>query len=45
MLLGKTEATKRHRTLIAPEELALVHNLRKMVGNDWRGGANMLSLS
>ncbi|XP_017375277.2 28S ribosomal protein S29, mitochondrial-like [Cebus imitator] len=23
---------------IAPEELALVHNLRKMMKNDWHGG-------
>ncbi|PNI90505.1 DAP3 isoform 5, partial [Pan troglodytes] len=30
---------------IAPEELALVHNLRKMMKNDWHGGAIVSALS
>ncbi|KAB1260167.1 28S ribosomal protein S29; mitochondrial [Camelus dromedarius] len=30
---------------IAPEELALIYNLRKMMKNDWHGGAIVLTLS
>ncbi|KAM7054655.1 small ribosomal subunit protein mS29 isoform 3-T4 [Molossus nigricans] len=30
---------------IAPQELALIYNLRKMVNNDWSGGAIVLTLS
>lgn len=44
-LWGRTTLKREDRTLIAPEELALVHNLRKMVKNDWHGGAIVLSLS
>lgn len=44
-LWGRTTLKKEDRTLIAPEELSLVHNLRKMVKNDWHGGAIVLSLS
>ncbi|XP_055481626.1 28S ribosomal protein S29, mitochondrial [Psammomys obesus] len=44
-LWGRTTLKKEDRTMIAPEELALVHSLRKMVKNDWRGGAIVLSLS
>lgn len=36
-LWGRTTLKREDRTLIAPEELALVHNLRKMVKNDWEG--------
>ncbi|NP_001158005.1 small ribosomal subunit protein mS29 isoform 1 [Mus musculus] len=36
-LWGRTTLKKEDRTLIAPEELSLVHNLRKMVKNDWEG--------
>lgn len=42
---GRLKLQREHRILIAPEELALAHNLGKMVENDWRGGAIMLSLS
>lgn len=44
-LWGRTTLKKEDRTMIAPEELALVHSLRKMVKNDWHGGAIVLSLS
>lgn len=44
-LWGRTTLRREDRTLIAPEELSLVHNLRKMVKNDWHGGAIVLSLS
>uniref|UniRef100_A0A8C7C7Q1 Small ribosomal subunit protein mS29 n=1 Tax=Oncorhynchus kisutch TaxID=8019 RepID=A0A8C7C7Q1_ONCKI len=30
---------------VAPEELTLVHNLRKMINNDWCGGAVIATLS
>ncbi|GAB1287721.1 28S ribosomal protein S29, mitochondrial [Apodemus speciosus] len=36
-LWGRTTLRREDRTLIAPEELSLVHNLRKMVKNDWEG--------
>ncbi|XP_020021761.1 small ribosomal subunit protein mS29 isoform X4 [Castor canadensis] len=36
---------ERFLSQIAPEELALIHNLRKMVRNDWHGGAIVLTLS
>ncbi|XP_036019105.1 small ribosomal subunit protein mS29 isoform X4 [Mus musculus] len=48
---NKRESTEKGSPLgevveqIAPEELSLVHNLRKMVKNDWHGGAIVLSLS
>ncbi|XP_019383703.1 PREDICTED: 28S ribosomal protein S29, mitochondrial [Gavialis gangeticus] len=38
-LWGKTTLRKGDKSLISTEELALVHNLRKMVMNDWNGGA------
>lgn len=44
-LWGRTTLKREDRTLIAPEELSLVHSLRKMVKNDWHGGAIVLSLS
>lgn len=44
-LWGRTTLKREDRTLIAPEELSLVHNLRKMVKNDWHGGAIVASLS
>ncbi|XP_053522236.1 28S ribosomal protein S29, mitochondrial isoform X4 [Artibeus jamaicensis] len=42
-LLG--EVIEQGITRIAPEELALIYNLRKMVKNDWSGGAIVLTLS
>ncbi|XP_058876419.1 small ribosomal subunit protein mS29-like isoform X1 [Acipenser ruthenus] len=38
-LWGRTTLRKEDRSLIDPSELTLVHNLRKMMKNDWCGGA------
>ncbi|XP_063054261.1 28S ribosomal protein S29, mitochondrial [Engraulis encrasicolus] len=44
-LWGRTTLKKEDRSALVPEELTLIHNLRKMVKNDWRGGAIISSLS
>ncbi|XP_060111148.1 small ribosomal subunit protein mS29 [Heteronotia binoei] len=44
-LWGSTTLKKVDRSAISPEELTLVHNLRKMVTNDWTGGAIVTTLS
>ncbi|ELK02775.1 28S ribosomal protein S29, mitochondrial isoform X2 [Pteropus alecto] len=44
-LWGRTTLTREDRSPIAPGELALVCSLRKMVRNDWSGGAIVLTLS
>lgn len=44
-LWGRTTLKKEDKSPIAPEELALIYNLRKMVKNDWHGGAIVLTLS
>ncbi|XP_029791878.1 28S ribosomal protein S29, mitochondrial isoform X2 [Suricata suricatta] len=44
-LWGRTTLRREDKSLVAAEELALVHNLRKMVRNDWHGGAIALTLS
>ncbi|XP_049638244.1 28S ribosomal protein S29, mitochondrial [Suncus etruscus] len=44
-LWGRTTLKREDKTPIVPEELALIHNMRKMVKNDWHGGAVVLSLS
>ncbi|XP_037681725.1 28S ribosomal protein S29, mitochondrial isoform X2 [Choloepus didactylus] len=44
-LWGRTTLKREDKSLIAPEELALIYNLRKMVKNDWHGGAIVLALS
>lgn len=44
-LWGRTTLKREDKSPIAPEELALIYNLRKMVKNDWRGGAVVLTLS
>ncbi|XP_058395374.1 small ribosomal subunit protein mS29 isoform X2 [Diceros bicornis minor] len=36
-LWGRTTLKKEDKSPIAPEELALIYNLRKMVKNDWEG--------
>ncbi|XP_069040775.1 small ribosomal subunit protein mS29 isoform X1 [Lepisosteus oculatus] len=38
-LWGRTALRKEDKSPVAPEELTLVHNLRKMLRNDWCGGA------
>ncbi|XP_004482905.1 small ribosomal subunit protein mS29 isoform X1 [Dasypus novemcinctus] len=44
-LWGRTTLKREDKSLVAPEELALIYNLRKMVTNDWHGGAIVLTLS
>ncbi|XP_055979608.1 small ribosomal subunit protein mS29 isoform X1 [Sorex fumeus] len=44
-LWGRTTLKKEDKSPIVPEELALIYNLRKMVKNDWHGGAAVLTLS
>lgn len=44
-LWGNTTLKKEDRTMCEPEELTLIHNLRKMMKTDWRGGAILTALS
>lgn len=44
-LWGKTSLKKEDKSLVEPEELTLVHNLRKMVHNDWNGGAIVMTVA
>ncbi|XP_018420737.1 PREDICTED: LOW QUALITY PROTEIN: 28S ribosomal protein S29, mitochondrial [Nanorana parkeri] len=53
-LWGRTSLKKENRinlslsflsSQVSPEELTLVHNFRKMVKNDWTGGAVVLTVS
>ncbi|NXA57006.1 RT29 protein, partial [Nothocercus julius] len=44
-LWGKTTLKKEDKSPVSPEELTLVHNLRKMMMNDWNGGAIVTTLS
>uniref|UniRef100_A0A8C8FFD2 Small ribosomal subunit protein mS29 n=1 Tax=Oncorhynchus tshawytscha TaxID=74940 RepID=A0A8C8FFD2_ONCTS len=44
-LWGRTTLKKEEKSPVAPEELTLVHNLRKMINNDWCGGAVIATLS
>ncbi|XP_045070875.1 28S ribosomal protein S29, mitochondrial isoform X2 [Coregonus clupeaformis] len=44
-LWGRTTLKKEDKSPVAPEELTLVHNLRKMINNDWCGGAVIATLS
>ncbi|XP_024283811.1 28S ribosomal protein S29, mitochondrial isoform X4 [Oncorhynchus tshawytscha] len=40
-LWGRTTLKKEEKSPVAPEELTLVHNLRKMINNDWEGFDSM----
>lgn len=44
-LWGNTTLKKEDRTMCEPEELTLIHNLRKIMKTDWRGGAIITALS
>ncbi|NWQ68949.1 RT29 protein, partial [Neopipo cinnamomea] len=44
-LWGRTTLRKEDKSPVRTEELTLVHNLRKMVMNDWSGGAVVTTLS
>ncbi|XP_053330546.1 28S ribosomal protein S29, mitochondrial [Spea bombifrons] len=42
---GRSTLRKEDKSMVSPEELTLVHNLRKMVKNDWTGGAIVASVT
>ncbi|XP_076215880.1 small ribosomal subunit protein mS29 isoform X2 [Aptenodytes patagonicus] len=44
-LWGRTTLKKEDKSPVSPEELTLVYNLRKMMMNDWNGGAVVTTLS
>ncbi|XP_030640574.1 small ribosomal subunit protein mS29 [Chanos chanos] len=44
-LWGKTSLKKEDKSRVEPDELTLVHNLRKLLKNDWCGGAVLTTLS
>uniref|UniRef100_A0A8C9NFY9 Small ribosomal subunit protein mS29 n=1 Tax=Serinus canaria TaxID=9135 RepID=A0A8C9NFY9_SERCA len=44
-LWGRTTLSKEDKSPVSPEELTLVHSLRKMLTNDWTGGAIVTTLS
>lgn len=44
-LWGKSTIKKEDKSPVDPEELTLVYNLRKMMKNDWTGGAIITTLS
>ncbi|KAF4088412.1 hypothetical protein AMELA_G00081570 [Ameiurus melas] len=44
-LWGRTTLKKEDKSEVSAEELTLIHNLRKMLRNDWSGGAILTTLS
>ncbi|XP_053559160.1 28S ribosomal protein S29, mitochondrial [Bombina bombina] len=44
-LWGKTTLKKEDKSPVSPDELTLVHNLKKMLKNDWFGGAIILTVT
>ncbi|NXH09456.1 RT29 protein, partial [Bucco capensis] len=44
-LWGRTTLRKEDKSPVSPEELTLVYNLRKMIRNNWSGGAIVATLS
>ncbi|NXI44336.1 RT29 protein, partial [Galbula dea] len=44
-LWGRTTLKKEDKSPVSPEELTLVYNLRKMMMNNWSGGAVVTTLS
>ncbi|XP_042750770.1 28S ribosomal protein S29, mitochondrial [Lagopus leucura] len=44
-LWGRTTLKKEDKSPVSPEELTLVYNLRKMMMNNWNGGAVVTTLS
>lgn len=44
-LWGRSTIKKEDKTAVNPEELTLVYNLRKLMKNDWNGGAIITTLS
>ncbi|GLD63692.1 28S ribosomal protein S29, mitochondrial [Lates japonicus] len=44
-LWGKSNIMTEDRRTVDPEELTLIHNLRKLMNNDWTGGAIITTVS
>lgn len=44
-LWGRSTIRKENKSEVDPEELTLIHNLKKLVKNDWTGGAIITTLS
>ncbi|XP_073408404.1 small ribosomal subunit protein mS29 isoform X1 [Dendrobates tinctorius] len=44
-LWGRSTIRKEDKSFVFPEELTLVHNFRKMLQNDWTGGAIVTSVT
>lgn len=44
-LWGRSTIKKEDKSTVDPEELTLIHNLRKLMRNDWTGGAIITTLS
>ncbi|XP_008278925.1 small ribosomal subunit protein mS29 [Stegastes partitus] len=44
-LWGRSTIKKENHSNVEPEELTLIHNLKKLVRNDWTGGAIITTLS
>uniref|UniRef100_A0A1A8GQB1 Small ribosomal subunit protein mS29 n=1 Tax=Nothobranchius korthausae TaxID=1143690 RepID=A0A1A8GQB1_9TELE len=44
-LWGRSTIKKEDKSAVDPEELTLVHNLKKLMKNDWSGGAIVTTLS
>ncbi|MED6256832.1 28S ribosomal protein S29, mitochondrial [Ataeniobius toweri] len=44
-LWGRSTIKRQDKTAVDPEELTLVYNLRKLMKNDWSGGAIITTLS
>ncbi|XP_069805389.1 small ribosomal subunit protein mS29 [Dendropsophus ebraccatus] len=42
---GKSSIRKEDKSFVSPEELTLIHNFRKMLRNDWIGGAIVTSVT
>ncbi|KAJ0000454.1 hypothetical protein NQD34_012296 [Periophthalmus magnuspinnatus] len=44
-LWGRSTIKKEDKTAVDPDELTLIHNARKLMKNDWNGGAIITTLS
>ncbi|XP_055019936.1 28S ribosomal protein S29, mitochondrial [Boleophthalmus pectinirostris] len=44
-LWGRSTIKKEDKTTVDPDELTLIHNVRKLMKNDWNGGAIITTLS
>lgn len=44
-LWGRSTIKKENKSAVDPDELTMIHNLRKLMKNDWTGGAIITTLS